>query len=203
MPRGTVLARSSIPCSTSQVCAVHGPLDSPHAERPAWAEVLAPPGDVLPSSKRASGNVLLLSFAAGDERLLLRMLSALNAEAERTELGYEAQARLYFYLGFQRYAMLRWLILLCLQEDKRSREQSDTLNIILRRLMSPEILDHETIDEQMYRNMIIALSGEMFALLRLARAQIGGRGSGASAAEVAEEASLEGRCHGAFGMKML
>jgi hypothetical protein len=35
---------------------------------------------------------------------------------------------------------------------------------------------HGAVDEQMYRDMVIVLSGEMFALLRLARGQISGCG---------------------------
>jgi hypothetical protein len=113
--------------------------------------------------------------------LILRVLAVLNAEMERAELGYEARARLYFYLGFQRYAMLRWLSLLPVQGHSRAWELRSRISIILQRLISPHILEHGAIDEQMYREMVIALSGDMFALLRLARGQTSGCGAAAIA----------------------
>jgi hypothetical protein len=134
---------------------------------------------VIAFPKHASGSALRSSFSVGDEPLILRILAVLNAEMERSELGYETRARLYFYLGFQRYAMLRWLSLLPAHEHDRAWEGRRCISRILQLLTSPSVLEHEAIDEQMYRDTVIALSGEMFALLRLARGQIKDCGLGA------------------------
>lgn len=126
---------------------------------------------VIPFPRHAPGNAFRSSLPVGDERLILRVIAVLNAEMESAELGYETQARLYFYLGFQRYVMLRWLSLLPIQGHSHAWERRTRISTILQRLISPHILEHGTMDEQMYREMVIVLSGDMFALLRLARCQ--------------------------------
>jgi hypothetical protein len=130
---------------------------------------------VIPFPERAPGNAFRPSFSASDERLIWRVLAVLNTETERTELGYETRARLYFYLGFQRYAALRWLSLLSAGGRGYERELGRRISAILQHLISPHILEHDAMDEQTYRGMVSALSGEMFALLRLAQGQIRSR----------------------------
>lgn len=108
---------------------------------------------------------------ADEEGLILRILAVLNAEVERVDLGYETRARLYFYLGFQRYVMLRWLGVLPPHGSDLARQRSRRISAILQLLTSPLILEHEAIDEGLYRNMIARLSGEIFALLQVTRSR--------------------------------
>jgi hypothetical protein len=129
---------------------------------------------VLPFPQDAPGNVFLSSLHATGERLILRVLIVLNTEMDRAEMGYQARARLYFYLGFQRYAIIRWLSLLPIQADNPAWNRRRRVSAILQRLISSRILEHEAMDEQAYRDLVVALSGDMFALLRLARDQISG-----------------------------
>jgi hypothetical protein len=111
------------------------------------------------------------SWPVGDERLILRILAVVNGETERPELGYETRARLYFYLGFQRYAVLRWLSALPVREPDFASRRSGRISTALQLLTSPLILEHKTIDEQMYRDIVIHLSREISALLRADRSQ--------------------------------
>lgn len=150
-----------------------------------------PPRAVRPTvaSRRGSGRPSRWPHAPGDadrsffadyERRILRVLAVLNAEMERQELGYESRARLYFYLGFQRYHLLRWLGRLPVRDDSRAAERRSRITAILQCLISPRILEREPMDEQLYRNMVVALSGHLFALLRLARNQVSGGGPAAA-----------------------
>lgn len=131
---------------------------------------------VIPFPERALGELPRPTFSISDERLIRRVLAVLNTEIGSTELGYESRARLYFYLGFQRHAALRWLSVLSVQGHGYEWQLGRRINANLQGLMSPRILEHEAMEEPMYREMVIALSCEMFALLRLAHDQIRGRG---------------------------
>lgn len=145
--------------------------ESPRAARPAVAR---PPRPGRPSRwQRAPGDASP-SFSSDYERRILRVLAVLNAELERPEPGYETRARLYFYLSFQRYHMLRWLGWLSVRDHGRASERRGRITAILQCLISPRIL--EPMDEQLYRDMVVALSGHLFALLRLARNQVSGGG---------------------------
>lgn len=130
---------------------------------------------VIPFPERAPGDASRPSFSVSDERLIRRVLAVLNTEIGCTGLGYESRARLYFYLGFQRYAALRWLSVLSVQGHGHEWQLGRRISTNLQGLMSPRILGHDAMEEPMYREMVIALSGEMFALLRLAHDQIRGR----------------------------
>jgi hypothetical protein len=106
------------------------------------------------------------SFPCGSDLQILRILAVLNEEMGRLELDYETRARLYFYLGFQRYVLLTWLNLLPAR-NSRTRERCCNVSAILQRLVSPSSLQCEAMDGQMYRDMLITLSCEILALLRL------------------------------------
>jgi len=126
------------------------------------------PGDAVATFQRhVRGTAFGLSCSASDEGLILRVLAVLNAEIDCVELGYETRARLYFYLGFQRYVMFRWLSLLSAHEPDVTRERGGSISAILQLLTSPLILEHEAIDEQLYRDMIMRLASEIFALLQV------------------------------------
>ncbi len=131
---------------------------------------------VIPFPERTPGDASRPSFSVSDERLIRRVLAVLNAETGYEELGYESRARLYFYLGFQRYAALRWLSVLSVQGHGYEWQLGRRISANLQGLMSPHVLEHDAMEEPMYREMVLALSGEMFGLLRLAHDQIYGRG---------------------------
>jgi hypothetical protein len=131
---------------------------------------------VIPFPERTPGDAPRPSFSLSDERLIRRVLAVLNAETGYEELGYENRARLYFYLGFQRYAALRWLSLLSVQGHGYEWQLGRRISANLQGLMSPRILEHDALKEPTYREMVLALAGEMFELLRLARDQIHGQG---------------------------
>lgn len=130
----------------------------------------------IPFPERTLGDASRPSFSVSDERLIRRVLAVLNAETRYRELGYESRARLYFYLGFQRYAALRWLSVLSDHGQGYEWQLGRRIGVNLQRLMSPHMLEHDAIEEPVYHEMVLALSGEMFALLRLAHDQIYGRG---------------------------
>lgn len=104
--------------------------------------------------------------------MIRRVLVVLNAEARYVKLGYESRARLYFYLGFQRHAALRWLIVLSRQGPGYEWQLGRRISANLQNMTSPHILECDVIDDPAFREMVLALSGDIFALLRLAHSQI-------------------------------
>jgi hypothetical protein len=108
----------------------------------------------------------LPSFPVGDTWQILRILAVLNEETGCGELAYETRTRLYFYLGFQRYVLLRWLNSLPAQGDRRAKERCCKASTILQHLVSSSALQYGAMDGQMYRDMLITLSAEIFALLQ-------------------------------------
>jgi hypothetical protein len=130
---------------------------------------------VIPFPGRALGEPPRPSFSVSDERRIRRVLAVLNTEIGSTELGHESRARLYFYLGFQRYTVLRWLTVLSVYGHGYEWQLGRRISANLQAMMSPRILEHDAMEEPTYREMVIALSGEMFALLQLVHDQTRGR----------------------------
>jgi hypothetical protein len=84
-------------------------------------------------------------------------------------LEYEVRARLYFYLGFHRYGVRRWLDSLSLQNSTYNQELGESINDAFQYLISPSILENHTANDQVYRGKLVELSHGIRMLLQLVR----------------------------------